>query len=354
MVDNLLKEISSDLNISSYKNEVDSSYRNRVIYSALVAWGRVQVLGKSYTDIYDIENDYHDVDINHIQSKLTKVSYGLLYRLVRDNKWIKNIELDKAFSQIASEIASEIIEKLTFCYEISELIYKRRRILSPERRALFKKHTLVLGGSIWKDGGMQSVGIGRWESNLSKLCNYKEVFNIPESTKEEYYNSIMDNASWTKYELENTYDIFKANKKERLSKRWVDFDKSNIPNGISLLRNNKTERGYFLIKKDENDILCTKLDEWYKNEYELYRIMYILSWKNKSPIVFEAKNNDDHILLHCNSRLPNPETRILLMSSWPLEEYDNIFKRIIPKFLWEDLLDCFINLGININFTDKI
>ena len=47
----LINQIAKDLRIYRYENELTEEYGNRLIYSALAAWGRVQILGCSYADL---------------------------------------------------------------------------------------------------------------------------------------------------------------------------------------------------------------------------------------------------------------------------------------------------------------
>lgn len=68
MSDILIQQISSDLIINKFEGETALDYGNRLIYSALASWARVQIVGKSYTDLNplnDIEFNYHNVDIMH-------------------------------------------------------------------------------------------------------------------------------------------------------------------------------------------------------------------------------------------------------------------------------------------------
>lgn len=76
----------------------------------------------------------------------------------------------------------------------------------------------------------------------------------------------------------------------------------------------------------------------------------MLECYRNNPAQFKAKRIEDIIELHCHSTLPNAESRIMLMASWPKEVYNNTFVRQIPKVLWEDI-KCMLNsLGIKIIF----
>lgn len=350
---NLVEQIATDLNINMFKNENELSFGNRVLFSALVAWARVQVFGKSFADISNVNEkigDFHNVDIMHIQTRLSQVAYGLLETLPYEERWIKNSDVES----VSNNLASLITEQLLFCYELSEF-NSRRITISPQNNVNIGSNSLLLGFAICQKQKLHSIGLGRWIHNQQPIENYREVFCIPNVTKEEYLNSLINNAAWQKSELNGLYHIFKLGTVGWYSKAWMDLDKKNIPLGLSLLKNIEIGGGYFLLKKEGNKILIAKLDGyWYLEKKEIYRIKYLLNHINKSPAEFKAKHNLDHILLHCNSSLPHAEMRLLLMSSWPFETYDDKYRRIIPISLWNDLLKIFNNLGISIDYVSSI
>lgn len=350
-MDNLLiRQISSDLNINRYQNESIEEYGNRLIYSALAAWARTLVLGKSYTDLSDetenIYGDCHNVDIMHIQVRLSQIAHGMLMAIPHCEDWVVNSTIEES----SSILASQIIENLIFCYELSQLNEIRRLANSPIRNANFKNNKLVLGGEQWKsvDNTMFSVGLGRWVQSGEPCENYKEIFNLPNCTCDEYYNELLDSAFWKENNLDGQYKIFKVGTGLFYNKAWQDFNASKILQGISLLKNTEVDGGYLLVKTVESKAFTAKLDKWYYDEKEIYRIMYSLDRHNGTPAVFKTKIYDDYVLLHCHSRLPSSEMRILLMSSWPKRYCDDIYYRIVPRFVWNEVKNILTNLGIEI------
>ncbi|MBU3218186.1 hypothetical protein LL033_01155 [Clostridium estertheticum] len=347
----LMEQLSCDLNISKFNVETEEEYGNRLIYSALVAWARVQVLGKSYTDIYYVNEDkleYHNVDVMHIKSRLSQVAYGMLNAIPHSGKWNKNT----GFESCSNSLSSSIVEQLIFCYELSK-INNRRLTPSPERVATFTINKLILGGVIWEGINLYSVGMGRWSTESELPINYKYIFDLPTCSAIEYCKTLKKNAAWQVNELDNIYQIFKIGNDNWYSKSWADFNNNKIPKGLSLLKSMEIDGGYFLLKNDDEGILSAKLDKWYYEEKEIYRIMYSLNSYNKTPAIFKAKKYDDYIILKLNSRIPNAEMRILIMSSWPQITYDDSFNRIIPKFLWYDVEKCLNELGVIIKFQNE-
>lgn len=352
MNEDIVKKISSDLNINRYNNESNEKYGNRLIYTALATWARTLVLGKSYTDLADeakyADISYHNIDIMHIQVRLTQIAYGMLMSMPHSEDWISNIGIQDQCSQLASNI----IEKLIFCYEISKLNDARRLTNSPIRYANFTNNQLVLGGEQWKisDKKLISVGLGRWIQKTKYPENYREIFNIPDYSPNIYYNTLLKSAFWKENKLNSQYKIFKIGTNFFYYKAWQDLNISELPQGISLLKNTEVNEGYIIVNRDNNGISTARLDKWYYDENEIYRIMYVLDSYNETPAVFKAKTYDNYVILHCHSRLPNPEMRILLMSSWPERSYNDDFYRIIPKFLWSEIEDMLTNLGIKIKY----
>ncbi|MDQ2085214.1 hypothetical protein RBH29_02030 [Herbivorax sp. ANBcel31] len=356
MSKSLIKKISSDLNIIKFKKETLEEYGNRLIYSALCEWARVQLLGKSYTDIScerEInELDCHDIDIMHVQSNLAKVADGLLLSISCSDMWIKS----DLHEEKASKLASKIIKDLIFCNEISQLIDVRRLIISPKRTAAFSKYKLILGGADidYMSEKICCVGMGRWKQNLNSSENYKKIFMLSEYSAKEYFEKLIINAIWEEKTLDGIYLILSLKQRGWYSKTWIDCNISKLPEGVSLLKNKDFNGGYFLIRNDSRGIKVARIDQWYIDEKELCRIIYSMGCYNSLPAVFNAEICEDHIVLHCNSMLPNTERRLLLMFSWPWRNYNDIHYRIVPKFLWNELKNILNNLGIMINYKNII
>jgi hypothetical protein len=284
----------------------------------------------------------------HIQVRLAQIAYGMLMVIPHCTDWIDN----NAIEYQSSKLASKIIESLIFCYELSQLNEIRRLTNSPIKNANFKSNQLILGGQQWKTSEKKifSIGLGRWIKCENVSENYKEIFNLPNCTAKEYYNILLNSSLWKKSILDGQYKIFKIGTGFFYNKAWCDFTMSKLPQGISLLKNTEIDGGYLLVNMDKNKISIARLDKWYYDEMEIYRIMYALDNHNNTPAVFKAKIYNDYVLLHCHSKLPNSEMRILLMSSWPKRSYNDIYYRIIPKFIWKEVETVLTNLGVEIEY----
>lgn len=346
----LINQIAKDLRIYRYENELTEEYGNRLIYSALAAWGRVQILGCSYADLNEIAMDYPLTSKRYINERLKSVSDGLINTIPNKIEWLEGRKKEEA---INIGISKFITEELIFCYQLNKT--KRTGWLTalPKRRVKFKNYELLLGGTDWNSNikNACAVGLGIWRKSENNDFNYKEVFNIPDCNLEEYYKSIERNASWKPDKLNCEYEYFTGGYGLwHNNKAWRIFNSNYIPSGISIIRKSNDKHNYSLLYYRNNEIFTAKLDKWYMEENEINRIMFALDYINGKPAEFKAKKNGTNIELHCHSRLPNAENRILLMASWPNRTYDDFYLRNIPDFLWEDVEMVLKGLGINIVF----
>lgn len=349
----LAQQIARDLALYPCDNETDEEYGNRIIYCALVAWAKVQVLGTSYTESNETEKEYPYVSKHYIGERLKLIAEGLIDTIPHLETWLEvnNEQLVK------KELSKYILEQLIFCYQISKTCKTQWLTSSLEQIVSFKNNELLLGGTDWNSdlNETYSVGLGVWR-NKKNQCNYnyREVFNIPQCSLEEYYRALEKNALWQldSLEAEDEYEYFRVGTGLWHSKAWKKFNKSCFPNGVTLLRKIEQKYSYMLLYYRDAQFYTAKLDEWYYNEKEIRRIMYALEHHSGKPAEFKAKRNGQMIELHCHSALPNSENRILLMASWPKRTYNDIYLREIPECIWEDIKEMLSGLGILIVFEE--
>ncbi|MGB5824480.1 MAG: hypothetical protein WBH44_10445 [Proteocatella sp.] len=347
----LVYQIAKDLAIYKCDNETYEKFGNRVIYCALVAWIKVQILGSSYTEIEQTEKDYPYVSQRYISEVMSPVIEGLLYTIPHSEAWtnINGENLDKR------DLGKHILEKLIFCYQINLTCKTQWLTSSPERIIYFKNNELILGGTDWNSNmkGAYSVGLGVWRNKKNNHdSNYRETFNIPTYNLKDYYKSLQENALWqlTKLEDEDEYEYFSGETGLWHNRAWRKFNKSYILDGIILIRKFDKKYNYILLCYMDDEFFTAKLDEWYYNEKEISRIMYLLEYHRDKPAQFKAKKNGEMIELYCHSILPDAENRILLMASWPKKTYNNLYLREIPIAIWGDIEDVLSGLGINVIF----
>lgn len=345
----LVHQIGRDLAINPYDNETEERYGNRIIYCALVAWAKVQILDASYTEVNETEKEYPYVSQRYISERLEHIEEGLFDTIPHVETWVY-VSDDQLMKK---KLSRYMLEKLIFCYQISKTCKTQWLTSSPEQIIYFKNNELLLGGTDWNRNlnDAYSIGLGVWRNKKNQCnSNFKEVFNIPECSLKEYYRSLKKNALWQSEQLEGEYEYFSGGTGLWHNKAWEKLNTTYIPKGILLLRKSEQKYKYILLWHKDEGVFTAKLDEWYYNEKEINRIMYVLEYHRGKPAQFKAKRNGQMIELHCHSTLPNAENRILLMASWPKRTYNDIYLREIPTCIWEDIEEVLGGLGIKVAF----
>lgn len=345
----LMYQIAKDLNINRYSDESVEAYGCRILYASIVAWTKVQLLGESYTEKMS-EIDKEDticVSRQYVISHVKKVVRGLLEAISHLQNWITVKEEDKP----ESELSKYIVEQLIFCGQINKLISPQMITSSPERIVYFKNNELLLGGVNWNSTvcNTKSIGMGNWRRSNEKIeDNYKDIFNIPKESIIQYYKALQKNAQWQMDELLGEYEYFRVDKQQIHYYAWEKYEESKVTDEITLLRNLNNRKQYMLVKYEEGQCFTARLDEWYVREKEIKRIMYYLQYQAGMPCIFNAKKKKDVVELYCHSELPNPEWRIMLLSSWPKRYYNDKYYRLVPVEIWGDIEEMLNDLGIKI------
>lgn len=328
MKDELKNRISQDLKIAKFSNETTMEFNQRLIYSALCMWVKSLIKGNSVND-FGNNVDETFPDIMYVQMNLAKVAEAYLECFECNYDWF-DVENDTDNSIIAGKIAGVVIQDMIRFYEIGE-VYGRK--LSP-----VTKKTVAYGELIRKFGysrcGNMDVVIGGsiWSKENDAEENYEEI--IPLGGKE-YYKYLEEKLNWTVEKIVGNYELFKVGTVRAYSKAWIPFDINKLKEGISLVKNANTfEPGYFLLSKNVSAIRIVRLDPWYRETNEIYRIMYALNAMNESPAQFRTKEYDDYVVLRYASALPENLNKIVLSLSWPYTTYFDCYSRIIPKTVW--------------------
>lgn len=347
----VMQQIAKDLNIDRYCNESIEAYGCRILYASVVAWAKVQLLGESYSEMN--EKDFPCVTRQYVTSHVKKAVRGLLRVIPHLDKWIKVGE----GNNLESELSKYIIDQLIFCYEINKLMSSQIVTSSPERIVYFKSNELLLGGISWNNAlrNAKSVGIGNWRiKSVEVENNYKAIFNIPKDSIIQYYRALQKNAQWQMDELVEEYEYFQADNQGLHYYAWDKFEKSRLTNEIMILRRGDNKKQYMLAKYEEEQWLTARLDQWYVAEKEIKRIMYFLQYQVGKPCIFNAKKTKDVVELHCHSELPNPEWRIMLLSSWPKRHYNDKYYRLVPIEIWHDIEEMLNELGIIVSVEEQV
>lgn len=342
MNDLLCNVLARDLQIGKFSDETMEEYGHRLLYSAVAAWIRVSLLGKSYSDL-GLERQRDSVDIMHVMSRVAPVAAALIYSIPHHESWflVDGVETQGKY------FVWKIIRSIVMCQEISRLKDQRRLTVSPQRKFSFGEHTIVVGGTEWQNevNTLCNVGLGRWMPGTGENGKLADYMGIPTISAESWLNELIKNAPRRNIKLSGDWYLFRPLLREiRKNDSWRIIEPGKLPQGVSLVKNKTNDYG--LIVKNYNNLQVIPLDQWFYKEKEIYRIMYALNIKAGKKICFEAEDHGDYVIAHFHSGIPRAEEKILLLSSWPYKHMGDKYGRVIPYFLWPELKRVFEHMGI--------
>lgn len=341
MIEELKKQMSVDLNIFRYRNELTKEYNQRLIYSGLASWVRTLICGNPISDLPG-NGDEKFPDIMYVQSNLTKVAEAFLKSFDIDDTWIGGEEGKNK----ASLLASEIVQRMIYLNEIVK-INSRQLAPVPVKSYLYKGWTHCYGNDTF-DRKCMTLGLSQWVNK--EIEGAKEKKRIICIKGKDYIEHIITHFEWNNAHLHGGYELFRVGSERRYSKSWVPFDNQKLHDGLYLLKDARSfEPGYTLVKKDRGKLSTSFLDSWYVESREVYRIMYALNLYNGTPAKFRIKDMGDYFILFYPSRLPEEENKLFFSLSWPYNSYQDKFARIFPKQVLELVREEIENIGAYID-----
>jgi len=340
-MNSLVKDISKDLKIDKFDGELDSDYINRLIFSCSACWCKTLI----YSEM--INEGCVNSTKTKIKNRLDKIIYGLIRSLnMEDHLNLKNLLIEDYISNVSKYILKELEFLYEICFDKNNRIYIQDDVYSLE---FSNNYNLIRGLPQYLDDRV-FIGLCQWKKS-NELDNEKLISNIIDIR--DYYNCIKRNFIWRKYnyKIENV-EIFIPCIKSDFHKNWENYEYSNIGNGVYLIRKIILDSNfkYSLLKKEDNVIFLSDLDDWYYKERENYRFMYIFSDKCNCNVEFTCSKFTDRYIIKCTNNLPNYEKRILNSCSWPYYDYKDECNRIVPIELWHIVANMLEELKINIKY----
>ena len=337
MIEELKRQMSYDLNIFRFENELSKEYNQRLIYSGLASWVRSLICGNSISDLSGNVNEKFP-DIMYVQSNLTKIADAFLRTYDIDDTWIE----EKEGQDKASILAGEIIRGMIYVNEIAEINH-RQLALVPVRNYSYKGWTHCYGNDTF-DRKFMTLGLSQWANKVIEGAEEKKRIICIKG--KDYVEHIITHFEWNNTHLQGEYELFKVGSEHRYSKSWIPFKNQNLHDGLYLLRDaHSFEPGYILLRKDGNRLSISLLDPWYVKSREVYRIMYALNLFNGTPAKFRIKDMGEYFVLFYPSRLPEEENKLFFSLSWPYSSYQDKFSRIFPKQVMEFVIEEIENIG---------
>lgn len=337
MIEELKRQMSCDLNIFRYENELSIEYNQRLIYSGLASWVRSLICGNSISDL--TENvDQKFPDIMYVQSNLTKIAEAFLKSFDIDDTWIE----EEDGQSKPSLLAHEVIQEMIYLNEIAEI---NHRLLAPVpvKNYSYKGWTHCYGNDTF-DRKCMTLGLSQWSNKKTEGAEEKKRIICIKGM--DYIEYMITCFEWNNAHLQGEYELFKVGSEHRYSKAWILFGNQRLHDGLYLLREaHNFEPGYALLRKDGNKLSTCSLDPWYAESREVYRIMYALNLFNGTPAKFRIRDMGDYFVLFYPSGLPEEESKLLFSLSWPYRNYKDKFARIFPKQVRELVIEEIESIG---------
>lgn len=342
MTNVLVDVLARNLQIGKFSDETKEEYGQRLIYTAVAAWVRVSLLGKSYSDL-EFNSQEDSVDIMHVMNRGASAAMALICSIPHGASWL----LADVVEAQGKYVVWELIRNMVTCQEISRLKNKRRLTISPQHTFSFGDHMIATGGIEWQNESntIQNVGLGRWMAGTGKNGKLADFMGVPVLSAEAWLNELIRDTPWKNIEILDDWYIFQPSSNEiRNSGLWRIYNPTKLPLGVSLGKNQSQDYG--LIIKRNSELQIMPLDQWFYKEKEIYRIMYALNARAGKPSFFEAQDHGDYVIAQFHSGIPIAEEKILLLASWPYQSIRDRQRRVIPNFLWPKLKAIFEHMGI--------
>ncbi len=322
----LLEAMASDMNICSYTNESDASFKYRLIFSALGQW----CLRSAASPGNNITKNSQTLMLNNLLEKYVAL-----------------------FPEIASMFKTETVSISFFIRRV----YEEIGYLFTDNNN--KNYVANLGKSIELDGG--ALYFGTFEpasiSGMGVITDYYAPNSI------EWRDVLIrDRLTWEQF-IDHQYDIVLFDNRDISADELQFFNplscyspsyswEDRMTTDRTIAR--KTPKGPFYKVMNSNDELVFCEEPQNINPYELtsfeYRRLYFaLKKAYGNPLNARIKTLDnEYSELSIEGYLPNREYFLLLLCAWPYERVFNKNKFIIKNQAIALIQDVLSNLAIEI------
>lgn len=314
----LLYEISNELGIKKDKQENETQWINRVIYSS--------VAKLAIASVWSNGEDYHTDAIIHFKNHCKKLLNAYL------NIFPDSLNM---FSPNYDELSEEIYKILLSAGCFYHMPYR----LSPAVKKLSVVNNIVLARGLSPDNDFNMSGMGFYieNSSIDSQEDVFDMFNISRATFDRYVDQIIKNKEWIPAKFDKNIEDYKFLKTQPpfTNGYWKkEPDKENV---VSLARISEINNSmYFLYKYDNGKYFELPLENW-RTEYFQYRAIStgILQSCNKLPPI-SAKLSDEIVYIKLNYLLPPNEESFFKLYSWPINYLttDQNFNRIMSKKIY--------------------
>lgn len=330
----LLKRIGDELGIDRGAQETETSWKARIIYSAI---GHVGI-----ASLRDIEEDDIPVSITHFKRRIAELlsSYLLMYPEMRNTF---NVDPDE-FSEGIYRIYLE-----TGCIYHSP----NRIVTSAFQHACLDRAILFRGSPLSKRVYRSGTGAYAMPSSTEEINSGDlTLFGIPKEGLDRYWDNLTKTIEWSSIDFNNKTEFLICKPpftrgyygKTPSSDGKIALARSPLPDSTYL---------YYLYRVRDGKVEAVQLPEWRvknpewmdRNEYRRIANACLLSLGVLPATVFHCDGK--LVRIHIQYLYPPAEQSLIQLYSWP-QEYtvsNSRFRRYMALPVFEGIKSSFEPLG---------
>lgn len=337
MKSELVRLMSTDMNIQQYIGESDIEFAQRIIYSAMACWIKAACLDRDLS----LEGTKDGISKKHITERCTDIIDRILNRIPELKPWFYNEKSDSPVKLIR--------ERLIKSGDISNIGFDTDMTISQEKvKAVSHDIEQICGvffGSRIFYSGVSALQKSNQPLKMERMIPSTEWFKA----------YCMD--SWWKSgaitaESKEFFDCDSLG--EPNHSRWI-FTEIETSQKVRLVRIpiNKYMYEYYLEKTQNGIWHHHKIDPFLLEIGEHRRIMLVLRKMANHPARVYLRRYCDHIKINIRVHLPQKEQSFLESYAWPSRSIADVLEWTVPLSLTNSIRELFINMEFEIMEADN-
>lgn len=327
MINQIINEMSTQLNIRKGTNELESSWHQRVLYSSI----GLNMLAATY--------DYDDDSL--FNSEYNKNSISMQHILKRG---MQLSEVYNAIGELKTE--KDILENIRELYiKTGYMLHRNNRLTYPLTvYAKVEQVYLTRGQLPWTVTGMSGLGTYMKEMNIGTLKDLTDMFHIEKHDIKKWYHAFESGISWCNIDiLPNEVEYINITENTTIG-YWV----TNPPRkGVTVCRDKRNGERVYKLLRIFDTVESYTLPSWRVDNGEYLRIALALRIKADQTPVLTVKRDDKIAVLFFGYLLPPAEQNFVELYSWPTEKKSR-WERIVSIQLLPVFIDLFKRMGYDI------
>lgn len=332
MINDLLKTMSSDMNILRFNNETDESFTYRLCYSALGQWCLNVGRNKAGNNVGTSKHN-QTIVLNELLARYTEVFPNIAERFVDLSNQQSNI------SVFIRRIYEETGYLLTDEDNHNKLANYGRSI--------------KIGNQILSFGLPKVIyainGLGVFSTPTAYEVTAKDFLIRDNLTCEEYFKTCFDPIDFHERDINiQELEFFNPLVNKVPSQSWY----KNLETDCSVARKAETGPYYRVMRSSEGILFANEPVEAQSDgftSYEYRRLYFALKFHFKNQLkVFVSRLDNEYSKIRIGGHLPNREYYFLLLLSWPERTAFDKVNFILRNSLLDGALAVFENIGLEI------